>query len=119
VQTTASIDYRDHSQSISTTKHNGRRQRREVTNFVRRPDLPPVTTFDSIPLSATIFLDANILIYPSRALWFRLRRCSASNTNSTGDALISAVMQDHGSDNLASVDDDFDRVTGTVPYAPA
>jgi predicted nucleic acid-binding protein len=37
----------------------------------------------------------------------------------TGDALIVAVMRDHGLTHLASVDADFDRVPGITPYAPA
>ena len=34
------------------------------------------------------------------------------------DALISAVMQDHGLTNLASHDADFDRVPGITRYEP-
>ncbi len=37
----------------------------------------------------------------------------------TGDALIVAVMQNHGLTNLASNDADFDRVPGLTRYAPA
>jgi len=37
----------------------------------------------------------------------------------TGDALIVAVMQNHGLSNLASHDADFDRVPGLTRYAPA
>ena len=37
----------------------------------------------------------------------------------TGDALIVAVMQNHGFTNLASNDADFDRVPGLTRYAPA
>jgi predicted nucleic acid-binding protein len=36
----------------------------------------------------------------------------------TGDALIVAVMRRHGLTNLASADDDFDRVPGITRYAP-
>jgi predicted nucleic acid-binding protein len=36
----------------------------------------------------------------------------------TGDALIVAVMRQHGLTNLASADDDFDRVPGIARYAP-
>ena len=36
----------------------------------------------------------------------------------SGDALIVAVMQDHGLTNLASNDADFDRVPGLTRYAP-
>jgi predicted nucleic acid-binding protein len=36
----------------------------------------------------------------------------------TGDALIVAVMQQHGLTNLASADDDFDRVPWLTRYAP-
>jgi predicted nucleic acid-binding protein len=36
----------------------------------------------------------------------------------TGDALIVAVMRQHGLTNLASADDDFDRVPGITRYAP-
>jgi predicted nucleic acid-binding protein len=37
----------------------------------------------------------------------------------TGDALIVAVMQDHGLIHLASKDADFDRVPGLTRYAPS
>lgn len=36
----------------------------------------------------------------------------------SGDALVVAVMQDHGLTNLASHDADFDRVPGLVRYSP-
>ena len=36
-----------------------------------------------------------------------------------GDALIVAVMRDHGFTNLASLDADFDRVPGLTRYSPA
>lgn len=36
----------------------------------------------------------------------------------TGDALIVAVMQQHHLTNLASLDDDFDRVSALTRYAP-
>jgi uncharacterized protein len=35
-----------------------------------------------------------------------------------GDALVVAVMQQHGLTNLASVDPDFDRVPGITRYGP-
>lgn len=37
----------------------------------------------------------------------------------TGDALVVAFMQQQGLINLASEDDDFDRVTGITRFAPA
>lgn len=37
----------------------------------------------------------------------------------SNDALIVAMMQDHGLVNLASHDTDFDRVSGITRYAPA
>jgi predicted nucleic acid-binding protein len=37
----------------------------------------------------------------------------------SGDALVVAVMQEHGLVNLASHDADFDRVPGLRRYAPA
>jgi predicted nucleic acid-binding protein len=37
----------------------------------------------------------------------------------TGDALLVAVMREHGLTNLASHDADFDRVPGVTRYAPA
>jgi predicted nucleic acid-binding protein len=37
----------------------------------------------------------------------------------SGDALIVAVMREHGLANLASHDADFDRVPGLARYAPA
>ncbi len=37
----------------------------------------------------------------------------------TGDALIVAVMRQHGLTNLASEDADFDRVPGLTRYSPA
>jgi predicted nucleic acid-binding protein len=36
----------------------------------------------------------------------------------TGDAVIVAVMRQHGLTSLASLDDDFDRVPGLTRYAP-
>jgi predicted nucleic acid-binding protein len=36
----------------------------------------------------------------------------------TGDALVVAVMRQHGLTNLASADDDFDRVPSLTRYAP-
>ncbi len=36
----------------------------------------------------------------------------------TGDALVVAVMRQHGLTGLASADDDFDRVPGLTRYAP-
>ena len=36
----------------------------------------------------------------------------------TGDALIVAIVRQHGLTNLASLDDDFDRVPGLTRYAP-
>lgn len=36
----------------------------------------------------------------------------------TGDALIVAVMQQHGLTGIASLDDDFDRVPGLTRYGP-
>ncbi len=36
----------------------------------------------------------------------------------TNDALLVAIMQDHGLTNLASHDGDFDRVPGIMRYAP-
>jgi predicted nucleic acid-binding protein len=44
---------------------------------------------------------------------------SAAHELLTGDALIVAVMRQHGLTNLASLDDDFDRVPGVTRYAPA
>jgi predicted nucleic acid-binding protein len=37
----------------------------------------------------------------------------------SGDALVVAVMREHGLVNLASHDADFDRVHGLTRYAPA
>jgi predicted nucleic acid-binding protein len=36
-----------------------------------------------------------------------------------GDALVAAVMHDHGLIQIASLDDDFDRVPGFTRYSPA
>jgi predicted nucleic acid-binding protein len=36
----------------------------------------------------------------------------------TSDALLIAVMREHGLSNLASHDADFDRVPGVVRYGP-
>jgi predicted nucleic acid-binding protein len=36
----------------------------------------------------------------------------------TGDALVVAVMQQQGLTNIASLDADFDRVSGIMRYAP-
>jgi len=37
----------------------------------------------------------------------------------SGDALVVAVMREHGLVNLASNDADFDRVPGLTRFAPA
>jgi predicted nucleic acid-binding protein len=37
----------------------------------------------------------------------------------TNDALLVAVMREHGLTNLASQDADFDRVPGLIRHAPA
>lgn len=36
----------------------------------------------------------------------------------TGDALVIAVMQNHGLSNVASIDNDLDRATGITRYTP-
>ena len=46
-------------------------------------------------------------------------RISKQHELLTGDALIVAVMRDHGLIHLASSDADFDRVPGITRYAPA
>ena len=82
-------------------------------------------TFASIPAGAAIFLDANSLIYHFDVVPVTQTLVEAATSISqqyellTGDALIVAVMQQQGLTNIASVDADFDRVTGLVRYAPA
>lgn len=48
----------------------------------------------------------------------RARHLSRQHGLLTNDALIVAVMQDHGLTHLASNDADFDRVLGITRYAP-
>jgi predicted nucleic acid-binding protein len=48
----------------------------------------------------------------------RARHLSRQYGLLTNDALVVAVMQDHGLTHLASVDADFDRVPGITRYAP-
>jgi predicted nucleic acid-binding protein len=49
---------------------------------------------------------------------FQASQFSRAHELLTGDALIVAVMQDHGLIHLASNDADFDRVPGVTRYAP-
>jgi predicted nucleic acid-binding protein len=52
---------------------------------------------------------------------FMLKAASLSNQHGllTNDALLVAIMQEHGLTHLASHDGDFDRVPGLTRYAPA
>jgi predicted nucleic acid-binding protein len=65
-------------------------------------------TFDDFPAGAAIFLDANTLIY------------HFSNHPRYGPACTGLMerIEQHGLTNLASLDDDFERVPGLTRYAP-
>ena len=49
---------------------------------------------------------------------FRAAEFSRQHGLLTNDALIAAIMHDHGLIHLASNDPDFDRVPGITRYAP-
>ena len=66
-----------------------------------------------IPLLAIEVLPISLALVEAAALF------SERHELLTGDALIVAVMQEHGLTNLASNDADFDRVPGLTRYAPA
>src|SRR5262249_22147527 len=109
-----------------------------------RPRIPArgglVTFVDLVP-GSHVFIDANALIYhfsPHRLFGPACRQLLTDVENQTlvgytsthiglsrqfgllmNDALIVAIMQDHGLIQLASHDADFDRVPGITRYAPA
>jgi predicted nucleic acid-binding protein len=58
----------------------------------------------AVPITEQLVHDATQLIAPHELLM--------------GDALVVAVMHQHGLTHLASLDDDFDRVPGITGYAP-
>jgi predicted nucleic acid-binding protein len=76
-------------------------------------------TFTVLPAGATVFLDANTLLYHFTA---DLLDAAGEVTQQTGllhnDSLIVALMGLHGLTNLASADTDFDRVPGIIRFAP-
>jgi predicted nucleic acid-binding protein len=79
-------------------------------------------TFTVLPAGATVFLDANTLLYIQvLAIPPDLLDAAAAVTQQTGllhnDSLIVALMGLHGLTNLASADTDFDRVPGITRYA--
>jgi predicted nucleic acid-binding protein len=63
-------------------------------------------------------LGIRILTIPD-SLVERSARLSMKTGLLSNDALIAAVMEQHGLTHLASNDDDFDRVPGISRYAPA
>jgi len=65
-------------------------------------------------------LQSNIRVLAvAGALVSAAAKLSRQHSLLSNDALILAVMQDLGLTNLASHDDDFDRVSSTTRYAPA
>lgn len=69
--------------------------------------------FHDLPAGAAVFLDTNTLVPDAAA------QISQQTGLLSSDALVVAVMQEHGLTNLASHDADFDRVPGLTRYAPA
>ena len=65
----------------------------------------PQMGIQTLPVMESLVLDATTLSHKHQLL--------------TGDALIVAVMQQHGLTNLASTDADFDHVAGLTRYAEA
>ncbi len=77
-------------------------------------------TLDDLTSQASVFLDANVLVYYFASPLIAAGAAVSQQTGLlTNDALIVAVMQAHGLVNLASSDADFDRVPGLTRYAPA
>jgi predicted nucleic acid-binding protein len=88
--------------------------------------------FADLPGGASVFVDANTLVYHFQphpvfgpACTDLVERIDLAGTVSqhtgllTNDALVVAVMQANGLTNLASNDADFDRAPGLRRYAPA
>ncbi|NLY01467.1 MAG: PIN domain-containing protein [Rhodopirellula sp.] len=75
-------------------------------------------TFDDLISGQSVFLDVNTVAVPPALISIA---ASVSQTTGllTNDALVVAVMQEHGLTDLASHDTDFDRVPGLTRYAPA
>lgn len=97
--------------------------------------------FPDLPVGASVFIDANAFVYhfsphptfgsPSTEFLERINRQEIKGHTSvdvlrdvahrimtSGDAMIVAIMQHFGLSNLASHDDDFDRVPRLNRYAP-
>lgn len=74
----------------------------------------------------TIFRRTRLLVRHVRSCWNESLGTIASTAALasqqygllSGDAMIVAIMQDYGLTNLASHDDDFDRVPWLARYAP-
>jgi predicted nucleic acid-binding protein len=87
-------------------------------------------TFLDIPAGASVFLEANVLVYhftadpqfgpPCTDLIRRIEQQEIVGFELlSGDGLIVAVLQANGLTHLASQDADFDRVPGIIRYAPS
>jgi predicted nucleic acid-binding protein len=81
-------------------------------------------TFASIPAGSAIFLDANILVYHLAAHPTLGQACtnlviSQQRQLLSNDALIIAVMQKNGLNQLASHDKAFGKVPGITRFDPS
>jgi predicted nucleic acid-binding protein len=85
-----------------------RRHRREIPKLDAH-----VQAIARIPLLAIQVLPTSLPLLEAATL------LSKQHELLTGDALIVAVMREHGLVHLASHDADFDRVPGLTRYAPA
>jgi predicted nucleic acid-binding protein len=89
-----------------------------IANWLRRHP-SEVQQLSQYRLSIDDLQAIPIVILPvSGALVSRAADFSRLHGLLTNDALIVAVMQDHGLTHLASLDADFDRVPGITRYAP-
>jgi predicted nucleic acid-binding protein len=77
-------------------------------------------SFTRFPSAVQTVLQSRIeMLTIARALIASATALSQQTGLLSNDALIVAVMQEHGLTNLASNDADFDRVPGLTRYAPA
>ncbi len=78
---------------------------RQLTRFRQAVDDIPAFGIEVLPITASDVSAAAAISHQEGLL--------------SGDALIVAVMREHGLTNLASHDADFDRVAGLTRYSPA
>jgi predicted nucleic acid-binding protein len=91
--------------SIAQRLQRHRDQFRQLTRFREVIDEIPAIGIHVVPITAGLVSAAAVL--------------SQQNGLLSGDALVVAVMREHGLTLLASHDADFDRVPGLTRYAPA